>query len=385
MKKICFAFAFMACVMVGCSKDAHELQKKQITIGAKTEEVVPLTKAVLNDLKFNWESTDQIVLAVSNSDNTWYNNEPCTTSGSGADVEFTTNTQYSESDKWNIAAVYPRMTKKGEGDNDYAYNYLYAGDNNAGNAYNGTLHFELPRGYYGYESGKVLMPMVADLSGDDTHPTKMSFKYVGGAVRVVIKDFPAYAASIGLTIAGQKISGSFTGISLSNPVISASSSETDNSVWFNVAPSSSKREFTFVFPVPVVKNPKPTFTIYDNCGYKIWEAKLVAQPSIERASVLDMPELTLNKTVYDGFDTESANDLCGTWTNWESATMLTNGTWDMLKNVTLESGAEFKIRINKTWDEAYPSGNYVVTEAGTYDILHNRTSHEILLRKLNIN
>ena len=53
-----------------------------------------------------------------------------------------------------------------------------------------------------------------------------------------------------------------------------------------------------------------------------------------------------------------------------------------LKNVTITNRQGFKVAANKGWEEAYPSGNYIVNDGdGIYDITFNTSTNEVTATK----
>ena len=221
----------------------------------------------------------------------------------------------------------------------------------------------------------MLTPLVAPLSGstDEIH-----FKHAGAAVKVTINNLPAGAHSIGMEVNGQQVSGDYqinpAEAGSASLALAGTSDNTKNSLWLNFEPSTSEREFTFVFPVPALTKPKLSFKIYDKNDVLVWSKNLKAQSSdLRRADVLVMPATDI--TAYAKFKTFSEDwTVIGTanGTEWGvDFPMKTDGSVCIAKGLPFEAGGAFKIRKNGAWDEAYPSNNYVVSEAGTYDIIFN--------------
>lgn len=303
MKKIVLFTAIFASLLASCSKenantalnsDESSINKSAIVIGAATENVADVKSTYNSSWKVSWESTDEIGLVVSNSGNSWYTNQKCTTTGSGTNVTFTSTTSYSENDKWNVAAFYPW---NGSGSD---VNNWYSSDNNA---YNGVMYFKLPSSYTGYTSGKNNMPMLANLTGENTHPANMSFKHVGAGVHVKITDLPKGAHSIGLEVDGVQLWGNFNTISASGAgssslVGSGNSDENADQVWLNFTTLAADGSWDFIFPVPPLTTPTLSFKVYDKNDVCIWSRTATNQKSVGRAEILDMPELSIASSLY---------------------------------------------------------------------------------------
>ena len=303
MKKIVFLAALIASVLSSCSvedvpandngKEA-DINKSAIVIGASTEETTDVKSSYTSSWEVSFDSTDQIGLVVSNSSNSWYTNADCSTTQSGTSVSFTSNTSYSDSDKWNVAAFYPW---NGTGN---SVNNWYSSDNNA---YNGVMYFKLPSSYSGYTSGKNYMPMLANLTGDDTHPANMSFKHVGAGVHVKITDLPAGAHSIGMEVDGVQLWGDFASMSASDAgssSLSGSGNSAPNAdqVWLNFTALAADASWDFIFPVPPLTTPTLIFKVYDKNDVCIWSRTATDQKSVGRAKVLDMPQLSIASSLY---------------------------------------------------------------------------------------
>ena len=301
MRKIIVLTALIVSALSSCSKEGAtanngkecDINKSAIVIGVATENIADVKSKYNSSWEVSWEATDKIGLVVSNSTNSWYTNQECTTTGSGTNVTFTSTTSYNEVDKWNIAAFYPW---NGSGSD---VNNWYSSDDNA---YNGVMYFKLPSSYSGYTNGKNYMPMLANLTGDETHPTKMSFKHVGAGVHVKITDLPKGAHSIGMEVDDVQLWGDFDPISAGDAgssSLSGKGNDADNAdqVWLNFDPST-EGSMDFIFPVPPLNTPTLSFKIYDKNDVCIWSRTASGQNSVGRAQILDMPELSIASSLY---------------------------------------------------------------------------------------
>ena len=365
MKKLIFFAAAATLFIVSCNKENPAPKGQNLVFKASIENAD--AKATLGeDLSVNWTKGDKIGIWV--ADAGWTTkNQPFTLVGDGgsAQGEF----QYDHGD---FDATEPK----------YAFFPWQGNSSDDNNVYEETLYFKMKGGaYYDYVSGQLLTPLVAALAEND--PTDIHFKFVGGAVKVSVKGVPGSVHSIGMTIPGFNIHEDFSVNPEEAGTCSVAATEGENSsVWLNFATAEEARDFDFVFPVPTVAAEKILFEMWDADNICVWSGK-AKNATIGRGEALVMPELTFSYK-YPKFTEASANDICGSFTNnWsEGLALLTDGNWDLAKNVEIPAGGEFKVRINGSWDEAYPGSNYVVNEEGTYNILYNRSSHEIKLIKL---
>lgn len=304
MKKIVLFTAIFASLLASCTKEnantalinssESNINKSAIVIGAATENISDVKSTYNSSWEVSWEASDKIGLVVSNSTNSWYINQECTTTGSGTNVTFTSTTSYREVDKWNIAAFYPW---NGSGSD---VNNWYSSDDNA---YNGVMYFKLPSSYSGYTSGKNNMPMLANLTGENIHPANMSFKHVGAGVHVKITDLPKGAHSIGLEVDGVQLWGNFNSISASGAgssslVGSGNSADNADQVWLNFTTLAADGSWDFIFPVPPLTTPTLSFKVYDKNDVCIWSRTATNQTSVGRAEILDMPELSIASSLY---------------------------------------------------------------------------------------
>lgn len=304
MKKIVLFTAIFASLLASCTKEnantalinssESNINKSAIVIGAATENISDVKSTYNSSWEVSWEETDKIGLVVSNSTNSWYTNQECTTTGSGTNVTFTSTISYNEVDKWNIAAFYPW---NGSGSD---VNNWYSSDDNA---YNGVMYFKLPSSYSGYTSGKNNMPMLANLTGENIHPANMSFKHVGAGVHVKITDLPKGAHSIGLEVDGVQLWGNFNSISASGAgssslVGSGNSADNADQVWLNFTTLAADGSWDFIFPVPPLTTPTLSFKVYDKNDVCIWSRTATNQTSVGRAEILDMPELSIASSLY---------------------------------------------------------------------------------------
>lgn len=263
--------------------------------------------------------------------------------------------------------------------------FPWGNDNNMSD--NGNMYFHLLPSYSEYTSGKMLTPLVAELSLNGDKYAPIEFKHAGAAVKVTINNLPAGAHSIGLS-ADQPVAGYFNVAKTafgSSSIVPNADNAVENSIWLNYNPADEEREFTFLFPVPALTTPKFTFQIWDENNLLVWEkSPKNAQPSIIRGDVLEMPALDI--TPYSSFNKISEDWVIrgyfegNDWTYDVGA--VTDGTTYIVKGVkVIGEGDQCAIKVKHpgdSWDGSWPDGNYkITTGAGTYDIIFTPTNQSV--------
>ena len=374
MKKSIFSVALAALVLVSCQvvlEDGPELQDSNFTLKASIEQFSSPTKADMDaDYKLVWRTKDKIGLSVPG----WGDNQPFTLVGDGGTYNgsFTWDNKTIDNSFPNTAtAAFFPWQGTGSGNN---------------NVYGDNMYFKLRDSYYGYTSGKMLNPLVAQVTTTGEAYDPITFKHAGAAIKVTVNNLPAGAHSIGLGVVGQQIWGDYhiniaeAAAGTGSLVLDGDAAPTQNKIWLNFTPSNSERPFTFIFPVPALTKPSLQFVIYDDNNIMVWKKILAAQTSdLALGDVLVMPAIDI--TPYAQFTTISSDwTVCGTanGTDWDvDFPMVTDGTICIAKGLTFAAGGEFKVRKGKDWGEAYPVSNYVVESAGTYDVIFNASDHSI--------
>lgn len=286
--------------LIACSKASAPVEEKSfMTLGAAIEQPTeanvttpanvstPDVKATLNNsLNTIWAEGDVIKVNVANQANDWSTDEDLTLySGDGtANGMFRSATLYADGDHWDNYAFFP-----------YYYTGSSGSTNTGTNMGGDGFYFFLPESYYSYTSGQSFLPLLADMSGGDTHPTSISFKHVGGAVVVNLTGVPGAAKSLGINVDGLNIHGWLGKVLVSEAGTSSgkltASNGSDSSVWLNFATAAANRDFKFIFPVPTISGTSNiTFTMYDSNDLMIWRKTASSQPAIGRAEALVMPE-----------------------------------------------------------------------------------------------
>lgn len=355
MKKMFYFVAVATFALLSCQQEedvVNDVVKNEpITFKASIENFA--TRANINDAYgLVWANGDQIGIFFPN----WGEKNQSFTLSNGAGTtkgEFSRDQsgEYSLSDA--SAAFFPKQ-----------------GDNHVDE---GTMYFELPKDYYSYTSGKMLTPLVANLSGNTD---KILFKHAGAAVKVTIYNLPAHSHSIGMSVEGKQIQGYYH----INPekagtdalVLNNAENTANNTVWLNYT-NASESEWTFIFPVPTLTDAKFSFSIYDDNDVLVWSGK-ANSATLGRADILEMPALTI--TPYSKFQTKSGwyvhRTLDGS--NWGDSEMVTDGETSIAKGLTFTSAGQFKVTDGTNW---YPDNNWNVNTAGTYDVIYKHSDHSI--------
>ena len=257
-----------------------------------------------------------------------------------------------------------------------------------------------------YTSGKMLTPLVAQVTrtGDAYDP--ISFKHAGAAVKVSFdSNLPAYAHSIGLT-ANHPIYGYFNidPANYTDGMVENSAGVNDGKTtsFLHFAPSDAVRSFDFLFPVPPLPAASTLyFNLYDKNDVRIWGAgaKTSGDVALGRGKVLSMPSLPAF-TPYSDFDQISSWGVSGTHNSWGAGTPMAtevDGNIHIANDLAFEANAEFKIRKDATWlgydkvdvagsvsdlleDAGAPDHNIKVKVAGTYDIIFDSTTDKEKIR-----
>lgn len=373
MKKMLFLVAVATLFFAACQQEINPDQQikttDKFTFKAAIEQLADLdTKGTINaSNQLVWATGDKIGLYVPG----WGDNQPFTLVGDGG----TTEGEFSWDNK---------TPENSFADNASAAFYPWQGTGSSNNnVYSGTMYFKLRDSYYSYESGKMLTPLIASLENSSSF---IHFKHAGAAVKVTINNVPKRVHSIGMSVDGQQISGSYS-INPANAgtdalALAEAANLSNNTVWLNIW-NGAQAAWDFIFPVPELTKPKLSFQMYDENNILVWSKNLKAQSSdLHRGDILVFDPLTI--TPYSQF-TESAEwTLCGKIggiTAWDAdIPMYTDGTVTILKGISFKAGDEFKIRKNKAWDEAYPGSNYAIDADCTKDVWFNNSTHEITLK-----
>lgn len=399
MKKL-FVFAALAAPLFffSCAKEMEPVQDSaseevpvaKIAFKASIESLESPTKADINaSNNLVWADGDKIGIFV--NDGSWgIKNQSFVLYGAGGST--------TGAFEWDVDPAQDFTNP-----NAIVAYFPYGGDNNVSDD-NHHFYIELPQ-HYGsdevptYTSGKMLTPLVAQVTrtGDEYDP--ISFKHAGAAIKVIINNLPAGAHSISLT-ANHPVYGYYNidPANYTDGMVENSPGVNDGKTtsFLHFAPSDAERPFTFLFPVPLLPASSTLyFNIYDKNNARIWGAgaKTAGDVALGRGKVLAMPALSISEP-YKDFDQISAWGICGTHNSWSGDTpMVTevDGDVHIANDITFEANAEFKIRKDGDWAKgeygwsnidgtdglADASGNIKVLNAGTYDIILNTSTHKV--------
>ena len=288
MKKVFLLIITASVCLLSCKKEPAAESETWSTITASVESSETKGDLISSDnyanSSFIWRSGDFIKLFFQS----WKSdkNQEYYLSG-GANTSSGTFTRVNPEYVDLTAATYAIYPSSG--------NWVYENDEQA--------HFSLPDAYSGYSSNLNLLPLVAQLDGSE-HPN-INFKYIGGAIIVPFIDLPGDAHSIGLTVEGKSVCGSY----VVNPAGAGTaqieaSSGSNSTIWLNYGTTDSPRDFTFIFPVPVITgDPKLSFQIYNSSNIKIWTRTASKSTSVGRAQALVFDPIT--------FDASEAYSISG--------------------------------------------------------------------------
>ena len=303
MKKIFYFLAIGTMMAVACNKETIEPASpatQKVTISASSE----VTKADLTSSnQIVWALNDEIAVRL-------YKGTAITGTDTGSGFE-------AKDSRWVLDAA-----DAGKAQGNFTYNgalgaldqwhhWGYAAfypvfDSNTGG--DGKIYIHYQDYYENYESGRLLMPVVANMNyspdGLEGRPTDISFKHVGAGVKVTLKDIPAAANQVSLTVPGKNIKGWYNidpanaGASAAVPN-NATLDDALSTVYIKFATASSKRTMTFVFPVPVTELPDGTniklyYGDYPN-DVVFWTKTGKNLPELKRGELYDMGEITVDK------------------------------------------------------------------------------------------
>lgn len=378
MKKTLFFVAIATLFIASCQKEVNPSEQstdtKALTFKASIEQLEEPVKGTLNaSNQLVWAENDLIGIYFPD----WGDkNQPFRLNAEDAGKtqgNFTIATAANPSGASATAAYFPWWDTESNS-TDYP-------DASKTNVYEGIVYFKLKADYYGYSSGKMLTPMVAPITSSSD---EINFKHAGAAVKLTTNNLVSGTYHAKMTAYNKQISGDFH-VNPANAgtealALDAAEDVSKNHVTLHAWKSSGS--FNWIFPVPELTKPKLKFEITDGNGVLVWKKSLAAQTiDLERGDILVMPPVDV--VAYENL-TEDAT----TWTfsgtigggSWmDDIPMYTDGNYNILSGCTFVAGDEFKIRKDNAWDEAYPSSNWAFNagNAGTKDIIFNRSTHEI--------
>lgn len=284
MKKLAFFAALAAVAVVGCNKQEIE---NSIDLGKSivvhvTAENNPTRGDYNDEGQFIWKAGDRIgvnMYDVEGGHNygTWSAPLELTNGENTPNGTFTFNGELPSYVHYGTAAFYPY-----DGTDQPASNV--GGD--------GNMYFYLPASI-NYKEGESRMMLVGALEQD---ATDIKLYQAGAGIRISLKDVPARATKVSLTVEGKSIAGIWPEIAPADAGTAAASAPTggESTVTYNIAAADAARDMVFTFAVPVqdYANARLTVTVADNGG-TIWSKGGKVKTSPGRGEILAMPELTV--------------------------------------------------------------------------------------------
>ena len=385
MKKIFYFVAVATLAFFSCQKETtpttQSTDSGKLTFKASIEQLEETTKGTINGSnQLEWAENDLIGIYFPE----WGDkNQPFRLNDGDAGKTqggFTIATTANPSGSSATAAYYPYepVPNPVTATPDYP-------SSSQNNVYEGIAYFKLKEAYWSYNSGKMLTPLVAKITSSSDN---IQFKHAGAAVKLTLNNLATGTYKVKMAVKDQQITGDFH----VNPANAGSEAlardgaldKSKNHITLNTWKSNGA--FDWIFPVPELTTPKLQFEVIDDNGVTVWLKNLKAQSSnLERGDLLVLPAQTINP--YEKFVQDDAcewsfsgNINGSAWQ--DDVQMMKDGKYWILAGCTFAAGDEFRIRKNKTWDEAYPEGinnNWVFTSelAGSKDIIFNSETHEI--------
>ena len=283
MKKFAFFAALAAVAVVGCNKQEKDLPVDAgRTIVVKVTAENDLTRGDYNEAgSFIWSASDRIgvnMYAEAGHDYNPWSAPLVLTAGEGTpDGTFTYDGSLPNYVHYGTAAFYPY-----DGTNQPASNV--GGD--------GNMYFYLPASI-DYVEGMNRMMLVGAIEQD---ATDIHLYQAGAGIRISLKDVPARATKVSLTVGDMSIAGIWPSIAPGDAGTAAASAPTggESTVTYNIATASDVRDMVFTYAVPVqdYAGARLTVTVAEG-NNTIWTKSGTVNTSPGRGQILAMPELTV--------------------------------------------------------------------------------------------
>ena len=261
MRKTFLIAAAAVLSIVACQKEMPVAPEGNYTVRASRESASGTKSTVSDDGAFAWSAGDAIGL--------WNGSKFCeltTSIGGSATADFI-GTMEGTAQSY---AVFP-----------FALNAKVE---------SGTVKVALSSSYE-WKSGETNSPMLAECG---ENPTALTFKHLGGLVKVSVKNVPAEAAKFVLT-ADKDIAGEYSvsDDAESNKIIKSAGTAENTSVAFTFT-AGTATEMAFYVPVPV-GDYKFTVALQKADGTQLWSYGGASVNKVKRAEFIIMPELTFTK------------------------------------------------------------------------------------------
>ena len=150
---------------------------------------------------------------------------------------------------------------------------------------------------YVYENDAMRAPMVAIIGSDN----ELSFRHVGGLIRVSCPAVPSDAVSFCLVAEGKKIAGNFTEKIHEDMTVASVKSSTNNSV--SISFTAGTDAMSFNIPIPIGEYGKITAKFVDSDGSVLNEYELYSALSVQRADMYVTSLSSVNGSLIDANNT----------------------------------------------------------------------------------
>lgn len=270
MKKSLYFAAMALVVLASCAKEPVEIVDENIPAAKEFSIVANLDDATKGSIdaegKFTWTTGDKIGMLVDGT----------VTALTASEISGDKATFTATGTSWGTAAFYPWHASTTIAD--------------------GKVTFKLPSTYT-WKEGEVFTPMIADLTGK-TNPSSVNMKLAGAGIRVTLKDVPAYANLVALTVDGKNIKGNLEmNIADAGTDGIKASAGSNSTVYMKFAQGSTTRDMVFTFPVPIIEDASDiTISLYTgtDTGTKMNVfTKTGHIPALGRGQIVNTPALTV--------------------------------------------------------------------------------------------
>ena len=300
MRKTFLIAAAAVLSIVACQKEMPVAPEGNYTVRASRESAAGTKSTVSDDGAFAWSAGDAIGL--------WNGKKFCklTTKNGGSSTAVFGETMEGTAQSY---AVFP-----------FALNAKVE---------SGTVKVTLPSSYE-WKSGETNSPMLAECG---ENPSSLTFKHLGGLVKVSVKNVPADAAKFVLT-ADKDIAGEYSVTADGeNKIIKTAGDGAGKSVEFTFT-AGNATEMAFYVPVPV-GDYKFTVALQKEDGTQLWSYGGASVNSVTRAKFIIMPELTLTTIPGTGEDAKTSVTIPANYSGGDFA--LPNTTSDVEVKVEANS------------------------------------------------
>ena len=283
MKKALYLMAAASVLMAGCAKEM-ETSEQAIPVGMKVVTLTAkydsdLTKSTYDgDKTLAWSATDKIGVGVEVDGQIQTVAFELTEGAGSASATFTG--EIPENGELTGSAFYPWNGEQSDDAN--------TGGSNVGG--DGLVYFhQFPE--TAWVEGEAPLLLIAKF--DD--PNAIEFKQAAGCVKVTLKEVPADADKLVLTVGGKEISGWFAldpANAGTDAITTANSGTGTSQLAYTFATADEDRDMTFYFPLPAIELPSFNVELFAG-NASLWSMSSTKARTITRGKILRMPELTV--------------------------------------------------------------------------------------------